>query len=150
MQVLAVRGHIKRIRRPLQLAGRRNEAGFTLPEIIAAIAILALALGPIVGHVSNALHRTSQAEAMAQAGSLAQSLLARAGSELAIAPGTTTGEFASGYRWRLEVTPYGNAEDQRAWPVAAYSVSVEVMPGNMQERSVMLTTLRLVPKGPVR
>jgi general secretion pathway protein I len=125
----------------------RQEAGFTLPEIIAALAILSLALSSLFALLSDGLNRTSQAKRMAEAESLAQSLLARVGSELAIQPGTTTGDFPNGYRWRLKVTRYGDAAEQRAWPVAAYTLSAAVASGQgAQERTVVLTTLRLAPK----
>jgi hypothetical protein len=37
---------------------------------------------------------------LVEAGQLAQSLLARLGTDMPIAPGQATGEFAGGYRWR--------------------------------------------------
>lgn len=124
-----------------------KEAGFTLPEIVVALAILALSLSPLFGLLSDALRRTGQAEAMAEAGSLAQSLLARVGTELPILPGTTTGEFANGIRWRLQMDPYGDAGDRGAWPVAAYTISAEIAwADGVHERSVALSTLRLAPK----
>jgi general secretion pathway protein I len=128
---------------------RQRDAGFTLPEIIAALAILALALAGIFDALSNGLQRTGQAEATAESVSLAQSLLARVGSEIALLPGTMTGEFPNGYRWRVQVATYGNAEDRRAWPVAAYTITAEVARGeSMQRPLAQLTTLRLAPKGP--
>jgi general secretion pathway protein I len=124
-----------------------RESGFTLVEVIAALAIAALALSSVFDVASEGLHRTGEAEAMAEGGSLAQSLLARLGNELPIARGTTTGEFSNGYRWRLEVAPYGEAGDQRAWPVAAYTVAAEITWGaEEQQHSLLLKTLRLAPK----
>ena len=128
-----------------------EEAGFTLLEVVAALAILALSLGVLLGLLSDGLRRTGQAEAMAEAGSLAQSLLARVGTELPIQPGVTAGELPNGVRWRLQMEPYGDAGDRRAWPVDAYVVSAEIAWGDgAQERSVTLTTLRLAPKEPAR
>jgi general secretion pathway protein I len=130
---------------------RGTEAGFTLLEVVAALAILALLLGVLLGLLSDGLRRTGQAEAMAEAGSLAQSLLARVGTELPIQPGVTAGEFQNGARWRLQMEPYGDAADRRAWPVDAYTVSAEIAWGDRtHEQSVVLTTLRLAPKEPPR
>jgi prepilin-type N-terminal cleavage/methylation domain-containing protein len=126
---------------------RHGEAGLTLPEVIAALVILAISLGTLFPLLSDSLRRTGQAEAMAEAGSLAQSLLAGVGAELAIQPGITTGEFPNGYRWSLQIEPYGDGGDQRAWPVAAYTVSAVVAWGDgVQEQSLSLSTLRLAPK----
>ncbi len=123
---------------------RGDEAGFTLVEIVAALAILALSLSALLGVLSDGIGRAGQAEAYAEAGSLAQSLLARVGTEIPIREGITTGELAGGYRWRLQMEPYGDAADLRAWPVAAYGVSAELVWGTSpNERSVVLTTLRV-------
>jgi general secretion pathway protein I len=128
--------------------GRETQAGFSLTEVIVALAILALLLGGLVGLLSDGLRRTGEAEATVQAASLAQSLLARLGTELPLQDGVTTGELAHGYRWRLSVAPYGDVADRKAWPVAAYSVSVEIHWGEANEQhSIALTTLRLGPKG---
>lgn len=124
-----------------------REGGFTLPEILAALAILALSLSVLFGLLSDGLRRTGRAEATAEAGALAQSLLARVGTELPIEPGLTTGEFPNGLRWRLHMEPYGDGGDRQAWPVAAHVVSAEVAWGDgEQRRSVALTTLRLALK----
>ncbi len=126
---------------------RNGEAGFTLVEIVAALAILALSLSALLGVLSDGIARSGQAKEHAQAGSLAQSLLARVGTEIPIRQGTTTGEFPEGYRWRLQIEPYGDAADHRAWPLAAYSVSAHVTWGSgAPERSVALTTLRAVAR----
>jgi general secretion pathway protein I len=131
---------------------QNRESGFTLVEVIVALAVAALALSSFFDVVAEGLNRTGQAEAMAEAGSLAQSLLARVGSELPIGPGTTNGEFSNGYRWRLQVVPYEEAGDQRAWPVAAYSVSAEITWGAGEQRHsfFLLNTLRLAPKEETR
>lgn len=130
---------------------RNKEAGFTLVEVVVALAILALSLAVLLSVISNGIQRADNAKKLAQAGSLAQSLLAKLGSETPIQQGQTSGEFPEGFRWRVRTEPYGDAVDQRHWPVAAYTVSVEVLWGNApDERSVVLTTLRLAPKEPAR
>jgi general secretion pathway protein I len=124
-----------------------QEAGFTLPEIVAALAILTLSLSVLLGLISDGLRRTSRAETLAEASTQAQSLLARVGTELPLRPGTTTGELANGFRWRLEIEPYGDAADRRSWPVAARTVTATIAWGDgLQERTVVLTTLRLGSK----
>jgi len=119
-----------------------SRAGFTLVEIIVALAILALCLNVILTAISDGLWRTGQAEAQAEAASLARSLLAQAGSAMPLPAGEAAGRFDNGFRWRLHVSPYGAANELT--PVRGYLVSAEVFWDDArQERSVALTTLRL-------
>jgi general secretion pathway protein I len=128
-----------------------SELGFALVEVVVALAILALALGVILGVISNGVRQTDNARKLVEAGQLAQSLLARLGTDMPIAPGQTTGEFAGGYRWRMRTEPYGPAPDRASGAIAAYTVSVEVLWGEgAPERSVQLTTLRLAPNAVTR
>lgn len=124
-----------------------GEAGFTLVEVVVALAILALSLSVLLKMISNGVWQTDRAEKLARAGSLAQSLLAKVGTEVPIREGQTEGELADGFRWRLRTEPYGNPIDRQNWPANAYTVSVEVLWGyGAHERSVALTTLRLGSK----
>jgi general secretion pathway protein I len=127
--------------------GRENEAGFTLVEVVVALAILALSLAVLLNVISSGIRQTDSAKKMTQAGSLAQSLLSKLGTEMPIQEGLTSGEFAEGFRWRVRAERYGDAEDRRDWPVAAYAISVEILWGDASdERSVALNTLRLARK----
>lgn len=124
-----------------------DEAGFTLVEVIFALAILALSLSVLLSVISNGIRQTDRAQGLAQAGLLAQSLLAKVGTEVPIQEGGTAGESPGGFRWQVLIEPYGDAADREGWPVAAYAVSIEVRWGEpSQERLVTLTTLRLVSK----
>jgi general secretion pathway protein I len=124
------------------------EAGFTLVEIIVALAILSISLGLLLNVISSGMWRSSQAQNLSEANSLAQSLLARVGADLPIEPTQRVGEFASGFRWRLSIEPYGSSVDREQWPTGAYMVTAQVLWGADQanERSVTLSTLRLGPK----
>ena len=136
---------------PSEASSRPHEAGLTLPEVIVALVIVALSLSGVFAALSDGLRRTGQAEATAEAVSLAQSLLARIGPEIPIQPGGTAGDLAHGFRWRLLIEPYGDASDQRAWPVTAYIVSAEISwGGGAQEQSTTLSTLRLAAKEALR
>ena len=128
-----------------------DEAGFTIVEVIAALAILSLSLTLLFSTMSEGIHRQQRAKTLTQASALAQSLLARVGTELPLAAGATKGDFANGFRWEMQVTPFGNASDAQEWPVAAYKVAVMVFPlSRSQEPAASLTTIRLAPKGGVR
>lgn len=128
-----------------------SESGFTLLEMLVALAILALALSVLFGMLSDGTRRTGEAEALADAGLHARSLLAKVGSEIPLQGGVTDGQLDNGFRWQVRVEPYGGAADRREWPVAAYTVAAEVVwTDGVRERSAVLTTLRLGPRGPLR
>jgi len=126
---------------------RKGEAGFTLVEVIVAFAILSLGLSVLLGSISGSLRQTANAARMAEAGALAQSLLAEVGTDLAIKPEESSGEFPNGYRWHLKMQPYGRVNEREEWPVGAYQISTEVeWEDGGSRRSYALTTLRLGPK----
>jgi general secretion pathway protein I len=124
----------------------RADAGFTLLEVIVALAILALSLGVIFQTVSNAIGRTAQSEAFTHARLLAQSLLAQVGHEIPAGAAEMTGEDGQGRRWRLQQTPYGDQDDRAHRRVSVVEVSAEVLWGHgTSAHSMTLTTLRLAP-----
>ena len=150
MRVIASRlvGWTKRAsaRVPMRSASR---AGFTLVEIIVALAILALSLDVILPAISDALWRTGEAEAQAEAASLARSLLVQTGTAVPLPDGEAAGQFENGFRWQLRVTPYGAAD--QAMSVRAYKVAAEVIWGDARrEYSIVLTPLRLGGNGAAR
>lgn len=128
-----------------------GDAGFTVVEVIAALAILSLSLTVLFSTMSDGIHRQQRAKTLTEASALAQSLLARVGTELPLTPGAAKGDSANGFRWEIQVTPYGNADDAQEWPVAAYKVGVMVFAPSRSERpAANLTTIRLAPKGGTR
>jgi general secretion pathway protein I len=130
---------------------RRVRAGFTLVEVIVAMAILSVGLGCLMTMIGNTLRQTGQADRLAEAGALAQSLLARLGPELALGERQDAGQFDNGFHWRLNSERFGDAGDQQQWPMSAYKVSVNIgWQDGFRERSFVLTTLRLGPKEPAR
>jgi general secretion pathway protein I len=126
----------------------RRDAGFTLIETLAALAILSIALGVLLAVFGDGIRRQGRAEQLAMATLQAQSLLARVGINIPLKAGVATGTLARGLHWRLQVDHYGDAGDRKAWPSEAYQVVVEVSSdnGNASEPLVKLETLRLGPK----
>src|SRR5262249_147711 len=109
------------------------------------------ALGVLLNIMSSSLRQTGRAEAVAEAGALARSLLAKIGTELPLRDGQITGQTDGGFRWQVHIAPYGDGADRRESPVAAHQVLAEVLwRDGLQERSIVLTTLRLGPKEAVR
>lgn len=126
-----------------------SEAGFTLVEVIVALAILSASLGVLLGMISSGLLRTSSAERMVEAGSLAQSLLAEIGADYPVMTGERVGEFANGYRWHLKMQP--TADGNQSGPASLYQVSADVEWDEGTERRLFrLNTLRIGPKASQR
>jgi general secretion pathway protein I len=133
------------LRRLMRPAG--HDEGFTLIEVIVALAILSIGLSVLLGLISGGLLQTASAERIAEAGSLAQSLMAEVGADLPIKPGEREGQFSSGYRWRLKMLQYGDAKEQEEWPVGLYVISTEInWEDGARQRSLELTTLRVGPR----
>jgi general secretion pathway protein I len=124
-----------------------GEAGFTLVEVIVALAILSASLSVLLGMISGGVLRTASAERMMEAGSLTQSLMAEIGTEYPVRAEERAGEFVNGYRWHLKMQQYGGDTNTGEGPVGLYEISTEVQwEEGTQTRSVQLKTLRLGPK----
>jgi general secretion pathway protein I len=119
--------------------------GFTLIEVLVALTILSISLVVLLRVFAIDLHRTGESRAETMAVSWTQSLLAQVGNSIPLRMGQTTGEFPDGFRWRLEMEPYGSSDDQNAWPAKALLVSASVIWGQ-NNKSITLSTLRIVPK----
>ena len=124
-----------------------EQRGFTLIEMLVALAILTIALAVLFGSISDALDRTRRGKDEAVAAALAQSLLARAQAANPIAAGETSGEYSNGFRWDLRVARYGSPDDAKAWQMSAYAIRATV---SWTGGARSLTALRLVapPKPP--
>lgn len=127
---------------------KNRSPGFTLIEVLVALAVLALTLGVLFQIFSTGLSNSRVAEAYAKATLLAQSKLASLGIEEPLGEGESWGRFDERFRWRVDVESHEEEErpaDDLA-PVKPYEVVVTVFWGEAnEERSVSLTTLRLAP-----
>src|ERR1700691_4587257 len=90
----------------------KRQAGFTLIEVLVALAIIGLALGAVAGVFGQGLagHETA---------SEAEAALAVAEEQLALAaatphPGAANGVFANRYAWQATVAPYQDADGKTA------------------------------------
>ena len=84
----------------------RSQHGFTLLEVVAAFAVLALGLGLAMQGLSGSLQQSRQAAEHTRAALYAQSVLDTLGVGEPLEEGAYEGEFEDGYAWRAEVTPY--------------------------------------------
>ncbi len=122
--------------------------GFTLIEVLVALAILAVALAAILQIISTGLRSSSTAEAHAIATMFATSKLAGIGVEQPLEEREDTGVFDNGFEWQSSVSRYPTEADdvEIGSAVAVYRVVVTVhWGGTGSGRSVSLTTLRLAP-----
>jgi prepilin-type N-terminal cleavage/methylation domain-containing protein len=116
--------------------------GFTLVECAIALAVLALALGTLLPATLEALGRQSGAAQEGAALAAAEALLARAGRDIPLAPGSLEGRDGT-LDWRLEIAPA--AAPEGPW-VTTWAVTATVAgSGWARRRPVRLATLRLAP-----
>src|SRR5882724_1278804 len=123
----------------------KRQRGFTLIEIIVALAILAVALGALFQSFSTGLRATVVSDRQEAAVMLAQSLLDRIGQNIPLAAGEQAGVSEDGLRWSIAIAPSPLiAPDRRAdSPLLPFDVAVTVAVDG--GRPLTLTTLRLAP-----
>ena len=119
---------------------KNAERGFTLIEMVVAFAILGLTLTALYGTFENALSRTLRDSRLAEATLLAQSTLARIGTEWPIGSGQHTGTW-SGFSYE---TWEGDKSDATL-PTQRVAVEVRWVEGT-NHRSIGISALRLAPQ----
>jgi prepilin-type N-terminal cleavage/methylation domain-containing protein len=124
---------------------RRRARGFTLIEIILAVAIFALAAAALFPSFSTALRATAVGDHQVGAVQVARSLLERVGADIPLAAGELAGTTEDGLAWTIVMQPAPLLDPDRAdqSPVLPFSVAVTV--AHESGRPVTLTTLRLAP-----
>jgi general secretion pathway protein I len=134
----------------------RDDAGFTLLEVVIAFAVAALALGALYEGSTAGIRATAIANHYEAALSRARSRLAAAGNPALLNAGESSGDDGGGYTWRLLVSRVASApiagappETARTGPLAAiYAVRVTIawrLDGG--ERQVTLATTRFAMTG---
>lgn len=129
--------------------------GFTLIEVVVALAVLAVAVGLCLQIATSALRQTRQAAEHTQAALLAQSLLDAAGTGERIRPGRSSGRLDEGYRWELEVAPFeGELGSEGALVPGLLAVRLYRLELSLSwdvgsaERTVRFSTLRAMTPDP--
>src|SRR5216683_578400 len=130
-----------------------DAAGFTLLEVVVALAIAALSLVMLFQTGSGGLFAADTAARIDEAIERAQSHLAAFGRAGAAAPGQSTGDDGGGYQWQMRATPIARQPaaapiDTGRQPVGPrlvlYEIEVTISwRGASQHRSVVLETRRL-------
>jgi general secretion pathway protein I len=125
---------------------RRPVRGFTLLEVIVALAIAGLALIELFQGASGGLFAVNQAGRVDEAIERAQSHLAAYGRAFAIVPGDQEGDDGGGYHWQLSATPVAvqaatAGRSDLATTLFDVKVTISWLAGN-QKRSVVLDSRR--------
>lgn len=134
-------------------AERKRAAGFTLLEVIVAVAIAGLAMVGLFQAGSGGLFAADTAARAEEALQRAQSHLAAIGRNAALVQIDTSGDDGGGYRWRLRVMPAAErhalaADGITQQTTTLFSVEVAVSwLSRGHERAVELQTLRLGTTG---
>jgi general secretion pathway protein I len=124
---------------------QENEAGFTLIEVLVALAILAISLAALMSVLATGLDRQRQVRDETTALSLARSLMAQADSATSLPGGGTHGAFPNGFTWARHVAPYGSATDAQAWGANAKEITITVSWANGARQ---ISSLRVMPSAP--
>jgi general secretion pathway protein I len=119
---------------------RRSRAGFTIIEVLVALAVVAAslaAIGAVVATTARATHSLEQRVALIQTARAVETGLPRRGQ---LAPGQLAGEVG-GHRWRINVSPLatGDLVDNSPWVPQAIVIRVQSPSGAVLE----LNTVRL-------
>ena len=128
---------------------RRVEAGFTLLEVVVAVAIAGLALVGLFQAGSGGVFAVDTAARAEEALQRAQSHLAAVGRDAGLVQGDASGDDGGGYRWRLLIQPVTQRQGVAADGITPqtttlFSVEVEISwQSRGHERAVFLRTLRL-------
>src|SRR6185437_6193782 len=91
---------------PMRVAERAGAAGFTLIEVLVALAVVGMAMAAMAGVFSNGLLGHETAAGAEEALAVAEERLALAAAGPAFAPGIAKGTFADRFAWQTTVAPY--------------------------------------------
>ncbi len=128
-------------------AERPSAAGFTLPEILVAFLIMALALGVLLPSFSTGFASLEASAFHAAALASARSEIDRLGTEIPMEEGELTGRSDSGLEWVMHLRPTESHDRRRqaegdASVVVPYEVEFAIFDAG---RSLTLKTMRLAP-----
>lgn len=138
-----------------QAAADMRQRGFTLIEVVIALAVFAVAVGVCMQIATAGLRQSRIAAEQTQAALLAQSLLDMHGVGERLEPGRSSGRLEGGYQWEIEVAPY-EVSLQTDSPLAPGFSAVQLFrldltirwPAGQNERSARFSTLRAMTPDP--
>lgn len=116
--------------------------GFTLIEVVVALAILALSLGVLYQSFGWSARRTAVLADNEAAWLAAQSLLAEIRMRPRLEIGVSEGEWSGGLRWSARIESQESAVDP-ASPLQPFGVTIEVRWGERDSQLVRLQSVEL-------
>lgn len=133
-------------------AFRRRRRGFSLLEVIAAIAILAIAFAALMQVAGSSMSLTARANERTQAALRARALLDGAFVMEPVREGASEGRFDDRYRWHLDVSRYAPpdapARDGSVDAGGMFRLDLDVIWGEgASERHARFSTLRIAGSG---
>ena len=124
----------------MRRARSRSEGGFTLLEVVVAIALVGLGLAAGLELLGVGLRSVKASGDYTQAVLLARQKLGELSSHV-LTPRVEDGNFGEAYRWTTEVAPEG--QDVESLPVRLFRLRVKVSwAGKGGDKGVELVTLR--------
>ncbi|MET0617734.1 MAG: prepilin-type N-terminal cleavage/methylation domain-containing protein [Luteibacter sp.] len=126
-----------------------RQRGFSLLEVIAAIAVLAIAFAALMQVAGSSMNLTARANERTQAALRARTLLDGAFVMDPVREGGSDGRFDDTYRWTMNVSRYQPPDERPAPDGAAagstiYRLDVDVIwGGDGAERHARFSTLRM-------
>ncbi|MET0049123.1 MAG: prepilin-type N-terminal cleavage/methylation domain-containing protein [Sedimenticola sp.] len=108
---------------------RGKARGFTLVEILIAFLMLAVVGGVLLQLFQGGLRNVRQSDGYSHAAMLASSKLAELQAASNLVAAKQSGEFADGFRWRLELHPYTEESGQAlpGAPVRLLEAHLEIL-----------------------
>ncbi|HEY0197489.1 MAG TPA: prepilin-type N-terminal cleavage/methylation domain-containing protein [Rhodanobacter sp.] len=133
------------------LLHKRQQHGFSLIEMIAAIMLLAIAFTVLMKVAGASTGLSQNAATHSEAAMWARSKLDSAFVGQALKPGHSSGQFNARFRWQLDVTPWQDAGPANAdATLHLYQLDLDVLWGPASHpQSAHFRTLRLsaIPTG---
>jgi general secretion pathway protein I len=130
---------------------RAGQRGFTLIEVLVALAIMALGMGALIAAASTGLGNARAAQQYIEATRRAQSHLATVGVAVPLSTGEQSGDDGQGFTWRIRIAaPQRHLGDalQGQPQLWLYTIEASVSwRANALTRSVTLQSQRLGTNG---
>jgi general secretion pathway protein I len=119
---------------------RRGDAGFTLIEVLVALAVVAVALAAIGSLIAATVRGTRSIDSRLALVETARTVMTGLPDRSQLAPGSFNGQLA-GHRWRVEVLPFAAdfLDPSSQWLPQSIIVTVQAPTGQM----LTLNTVRL-------